>query len=77
MNIEGKRVRRVRRIFSEKYIVVLDVEMVIPDEDPSGACLEADTVAFLKEVKERADAGDLEWLKKRGKVYATLELEAA
>ncbi len=77
MNIEGKRVRRIRRVFSDKYIVVLEVEMVIPDEDPSEACLEPATVAFLKEVKARADAGDLEWLRTKGKVYAALELEAA
>jgi len=70
MRIEGDRIKRTRLIQSEKFIVALEVEMVIPPDDPSEPCYESETVQLLKEVKERADRGDLAWLKQHGKVYA-------
>jgi hypothetical protein len=70
MRIPGKRIKRTRLIQSEKLIVAIEVEMVIPVDDPSEPCLESETVRFLKEVKERADGGDLDWLKQKGRVYA-------
>jgi hypothetical protein len=47
--------------------------MILPEEDPSEPCYEPATVQFLKEVKERADADDIEWLKRHGRVYRVLE----
>jgi len=47
--------------------------MVVPVDDPAEPCYEPETVQFLRQVKERADQGDVAWLKKRGKVYAALE----
>ncbi len=73
MRIEGKRVRRTRLIQSEKYVVAVDIEMVVPADDPSEPCLESETVQLLKEVKDHADRGDLAWLAGRGKVYAAVE----
>ncbi len=73
MQIPGKRVKRKRLIQSAKYIVAVEVEMVIPADDPSEPCYEADTVKFLKEVQEHIDQGDVAWLTKHGKVYAALE----
>jgi len=72
MRIAGQRIKRTRLIQSEKYVVAVEVEMVIPADDPSEPCYEADTVAFLKEVQEHADHGDLAWLTARGKVYAAV-----
>jgi hypothetical protein len=50
-------------------VVAVEVEMVVPVDDPSEPCYESETVNLLREVKERADAGDLAWLQRRGKVY--------
>jgi hypothetical protein len=46
--------------------------MVIPADDPSEPCYEAETVQFLREVKERAERDEVEWLKKHGKLYAAV-----
>jgi hypothetical protein len=73
MRIQGKRIKRTRLIQSEKYVVAVDVEMVIPIDDPSEPCYEAETVQFLREIKEHADQGDVAWLSARGKVYAAVE----
>jgi hypothetical protein len=72
MRIPGKRLKRTRLIQSEKYVVAVEVELVIPPDDPSVPCYEAETVQLLREIKTHADQNDLEWLKQRGKVYAAL-----
>jgi hypothetical protein len=58
---------------SDRYVVAVDVEMVVPVDDPSEPCYEAETINLLREIKERADAGDLAWLQSRGKVYEAIE----
>jgi hypothetical protein len=73
MSIPGRRIKRTRLIQAEKYVVAVEVEMVFPIDDPAEPCYEAETVQFLRQVKERADQGDVAWLTKRGKVYAALE----
>src|SRR5207302_402419 len=72
MRVAGERVKRTRLIQTERYVVAVEVEMVIPSDDPSEPCYEAETVQFLREVKERAEAGDLPWLLKYGKVYTAV-----
>lgn len=72
MPISGKRIKRTRWIHTEMYVVAVEVEMVIPDEDPSDPCLEPATIQHLREVKERAERGDVAWLKNHGKVYSAL-----
>ncbi|MFO0789530.1 MAG: hypothetical protein U0805_08730 [Pirellulales bacterium] len=47
--------------------------MVIPPDDPSEPCYEAETVQLLREVKDRAERGDVEWLSQRGKIYTAME----
>ena len=73
MRIPGKRVKRTRLIQSEKYVVAVEVEMVIPPDDPSEPCYESETVQLLREVKERAEQGDVAWLSQKGKVYAAVD----
>lgn len=73
MRIHGQRVKRTKWVHTERYVVALEVELVIPPDDPSEPCYESETVKLLKEVKERAEHGDLEWLRKHGKVYEALE----
>jgi hypothetical protein len=72
MRIPGERIKRTRLIQSEKYVVAVEVEMVIPADDPSEPCYEAETVQLLREIKERADRGDVEWLNGKGKVCAAV-----
>jgi len=73
MHIPGQRVKRIRFIQTEKYVVAVEVEMVIPVDDPSEPCYESETVQLLREIKERAERGDVAWLTKQGKVYAAVE----
>lgn len=73
MRIAGKRIKRTRLIQTDKYVVAVEVEMVMPEDDPSEPCYESETVQLLKEVKERAERGEVAWLTQRGKVYAAVE----
>lgn len=72
MRIPGKRIQRTRLIQSEKYVVAVEVEMVIPADDPSEPCYESETVQLLREVQEHAELNDVAWLSQHGKVYAAL-----
>ena len=76
MPIEGKRLKKMRLIQTDRFVVVVEVEMVVPTDDPGEACYEPQTVKFLKEVREKAETGDLGWLKRHGKVYEALTPEA-
>jgi hypothetical protein len=72
MRVAGERIKRTRLIQTEKYVVAVEVEMVIPADDPSEPCYESETVQLLREVKERAERGDVAWLLQKGKVYAAV-----
>ena len=72
MRISGERIKRTRLIQTQRYVVAVDVEMVIPADAPGEPCYEAETVNFLREVKERAERDELNWLKQHGKVYAAV-----
>jgi hypothetical protein len=72
MEFEGERVKEVRWIHAGPCVVRVEVDAVIPNDDPSEPCFEPKTVEFLREVHERAEAGDVEWLKKIGDVYVRL-----
>jgi hypothetical protein len=52
-----------------RYVVAVDVELVVPPDDPSEPCYESETVQFLREVAERAEQGDKDWLLEHGRVY--------
>ncbi len=69
MRIPGKRVKRLRWIHTDRYVVAVEVEMVIPPDDPSEPCLESEAVNLLRDVEEHARSGDVEWLKQHGRVY--------
>ncbi len=72
MRVAGERIKRTRLIQTEKYVIAVEVELVIPPDDPSEPCYESETVKFLREVKERADQGDVAWLTRHGKLYAAV-----
>ena len=67
MRVAGERIKRTRLIQTEKYVVAVEVELVILPDDPSEPCYEAETIRFLREVKERAEHGDLAWLGKKAR----------
>ena len=73
MRIPGQRIKRTRLIQTEKYVVAVEVEMVIPADDPSEPCYESETVRLLREIKEHAEEGDVAWLATKGKVYAAVQ----
>jgi hypothetical protein len=73
MRIPGHRIRRTRLIQTDKYVVAVEVEMVVPVDDPSETCCESETVQLLRQIKEHAERGDVAWLTKMGKVYAAVE----
>ena len=72
MRIQGQRIKKMRFIQTDHYVVAVEVEMVIPTDDPSEPCYEPETVEFLRQVKLHAEQSDLAWLKARGKVYAAV-----
>ena len=74
MRVPGKRVKRTRLIHSDQYVVAVEVEMVIPVDDPSEPCYEAETVEFLREVAEHAERRDVAWLRHHGKVYEAVSV---
>ncbi len=69
MRIEGKRVKRTRLVEKGRFVVAIELEMVIPSDDPSEPCYEAETVELLREVEAHAERGDVTWLRRVGKVY--------
>ena len=73
MRIPGRRVTRKRLIQTDRLIVAVEVEMAIPESDPSEPCLESETVELLREVHEHAVEGDIAWLKTKGKVYQLVD----
>lgn len=73
MHVPGQRIKRTRLIQTEKYVVAVEVEMVIPVDDPSEPCYEAETIQLFREIKERAERGDVAWLMQKGKVYTAVE----
>lgn len=73
MRMPGKRIRRTRLIHTDRYVVAVEVEMIIPVDDPSEPCYEAETVQLLRDVEEHARRGDVDWLKRHGKVYEAID----
>jgi hypothetical protein len=57
--------------------VAVEVEAVFPPEDPSEPCLTPETVRYLEELAERAEAGDVEALQRAGTVYLRMGEQSA
>ncbi len=68
MRIAGERFKTTRLIRGGRFVVAVEVEMVIPPDDPDGPCYESETVEFVREVAEHAERGDTAWLQDRGQV---------
>lgn len=66
MQTPGEQVKWTRLIQSDKYIVAVEVELVVIDGEP---CYEPDAIELLDQVQEHADDGDVNWLRQHGTVY--------
>ena len=64
-----RREKRKRWVQRGRYAVEVEVEVVYPEDDPSEACLEPDTVRWLDEIARRAEQGDVEYLRTVGRVF--------
>ncbi len=73
MRILGQRIKRTRLIQTDKFVVAVEVEMVVPADDSSEPCYESETIQLLREVKEHAEREDVAWLTQKGKVYAAVD----
>lgn len=67
-----KREKRKRWVQRGLYAVEVEVEVVYPEDDPSEACLEPQTIRWLDEIARRAEQGDLEYLRSVGRVFQTV-----
>ncbi|MGD0464713.1 MAG: hypothetical protein ABSB74_19685 [Tepidisphaeraceae bacterium] len=66
---DDRREKRKRWVQRGRYAVEVEVEVIYPADDPSEACLEPSVVRFLDEVARRAEAGDVAYLRKVGRVF--------
>jgi hypothetical protein len=73
MRIPGKRIKRTRLVQGGRFVVAVQVELVVPPDDPSEPCYEAETVQMLHDVAEHAAQGDRPWIQQRGTVYELVE----
>lgn len=73
MRIPGERIKRTRLVQTDKFVVAVEVEMVIPADDPSEPCYESETIQLLREIEEHAEREDVTWLTQWGKVYAAVD----
>lgn len=64
-----RREKRKRWVQRGRYAVEVEVEVFYPEEDPLEPCLDAATVRWLDEIATRAEQGDVEYLRKVGRVF--------
>lgn len=62
-----------RYIETSDMVVVVEVPVIYAPEQPDEALLEAQTVRFLDEVTQHAQAGDRAWLRKVGRIYEPIQ----
>jgi len=73
MRIQGKRIKRTRLIRGGRFVVAVEVEMVVPPDDPSEPCYEAETIQMLRNIAEHAARGDRQWIQQHGAVYELVD----
>jgi len=60
-------------IHKGRFVVAVDVEMVIPPDDPSEPCYESETIELFRKVEAHAEQGDVKWLRQVGRVFELVE----
>jgi hypothetical protein len=68
-SMSERREKRKRWVQRGEYAVEVEVEVVYPAENASEACLEPATVRWLDEIARKAAAGDVEYLRKAGRLF--------
>lgn len=68
-----RREKRKRWVQRGQYAVEVEIEVIYPEDDPSEPCLEPDTVRWLDEVARYAEEGNVEYLRKVGRVFQTFQ----
>ena len=71
--MKERREKRKRWVQRGQFAVEVEVEVVYPAEDPSEPCLEPETVRWLDEVARRAEQGDVEFLRKAGRLFQAVQ----
>jgi hypothetical protein len=61
--------KRKRWVQRGRYAVEVEVEVVYPADDRSEPCLEPATVRQLDEIAQRAEQGDVAYLRTVGRVF--------
>lgn len=69
MRVPGERIKATRLVRGGRYVVAVEVEMVVPADDPSEPCYESETVQLVREIAKHAERGDAAWLEHHGQVY--------
>ena len=70
--MQDRREKRKRWVQRGQFAVEVEVEVVYPTDDPSEACLEPATIRWLDEVAQRAAQGDIDYLRKAGRVFQAI-----
>jgi hypothetical protein len=77
MNIEALKQKRTERITEwvrgGGYVVAVEVEAVVYPDRPAERYFSPETVRYLENLGALAEAGDVEALKRAGKVYVQLD----
>lgn len=73
---EARTQRIIQWVTGGPYAVAVEVEAIFPLDDPSEPCLAPQTVRWLEELGDLAEAGDIEALRKAGQVYVAAEASA-
>jgi hypothetical protein len=55
LQIEGKRIRRTQLVGKGRYVVSIETEMVVPEENPGEAGYEPETSELLRQASQHAD----------------------
>ncbi len=69
MSIPGKYVRVSQWSHAGPCVVQVEVDAIVPDEDPAEPCFEPTTIRLLDHLQELANAGRVEELARHGVVY--------
>ena len=67
--LSGKRVKVPQWIHGQRCVVRIEVDAIIPDEDPSEPCFEPAAVKWMDGLQRLADEGNVAELSKAGRVY--------
>ena len=59
-------------LHGERYAVAFEVEALQPPDDHEPS-IGPDVRAFIGEARRHLDAGDVEWLRRHGRVYVALD----